>query len=98
MAIITKSELGKIAELAQLELSPDEENILTRQLGEILAFSQQLHEVDTEGVAPTVSVLDQTNVWRSDEVVNWLNQDQALAQAQEVKEGCFKVPRIMEKK
>ncbi len=61
-----------------------------------MAFARQLKEVDTEGVTPTVSVLDLVNVWREDEVLPWLDQKQALAQAKDVQDGCFRVPRIME--
>jgi aspartyl-tRNA(Asn)/glutamyl-tRNA(Gln) amidotransferase subunit C len=96
MVKITDAEVARIAHFAQLEINPDEETTLTEQLNEILTFAQHLAQVDTDGVPPTVSVLDVANVWRDDEVFEWLTQEQALAQAKDVQDGCFKVPRIME--
>jgi aspartyl-tRNA(Asn)/glutamyl-tRNA(Gln) amidotransferase subunit C len=93
---ITEAEVERIANFAQLEVTPEEIGKLAQQLSDILAFARQLKEVDTEGVTPTVSVLDLINVWREDEVLPWLDQKQALAQAKDVQDGCFRVPRIME--
>ncbi|MGI6596274.1 MAG: Asp-tRNA(Asn)/Glu-tRNA(Gln) amidotransferase subunit GatC [bacterium] len=93
---ITEAEVERIANFAQLEVTPEEIGKLAQQLSDILAFARQLKEVDTEGVTPTVSVLDLVNVWREDEVLPWLDQKQALAQAKDVQDGCFRVPRIME--
>lgn len=96
MVTITDAEIAKTAHFAQLEFSPDEKSKLAEQLSDILTFAQHLEEVDMDGVPPTISVLDLVNVWRDDEVVEWLSQEQALAQAKDVQDGCFKVPRIME--
>ncbi|HHT70230.1 MAG TPA: Asp-tRNA(Asn)/Glu-tRNA(Gln) amidotransferase subunit GatC [Firmicutes bacterium] len=96
MMKITEAEVERIAHFAQLEVTPEEIGKLAQQLSDILAFARQLKEVDTEGVTPTVSVLDLINVWREDEVLPWLDQKQALAQAKDVQDGCFRVPRIME--
>ena len=96
MVKITDAEIERIAHFAQLEFNPDEKGKMAEQLSEILTFAQHLGEVDTDGVPPTISVLDLVNVWREDEVLNWLSQEQALAQAKDVQDGCFKVPRIME--
>ncbi|MGI6129737.1 MAG: Asp-tRNA(Asn)/Glu-tRNA(Gln) amidotransferase subunit GatC [bacterium] len=96
MVKITDAQIDRIANFAQLELTAEEKSELAQQLSEILTFAQQLAKVNTDDVEPTISVLDLKNMWRDDEVVTWLSQDQALAQATEVQDGCFKVPRIME--
>jgi aspartyl-tRNA(Asn)/glutamyl-tRNA(Gln) amidotransferase subunit C len=96
MVPITDAEIDRIAHFAQLKFTPEEKNQLAQQLNNILTFAQQLQEVDTDGVPPTVSVLELVNVWRDDEVVEGLSQEQALAQAKDVQDGCFRVPRIME--
>lgn len=96
MVTITDAEIERIAHFAQLEFTQDEKSKLAEQLSDILTFARQLQEVDTDGVEPTVSVLDIVNVWREDKAINWLSQEEALAQAKDVQDGCFKVPRIME--
>ena len=93
---ITEAQVEKIAHFSQLELGGDEKAKLAQQLTDIFSFAQKLEEVDTDAVEPTISVLDLVNVWREDKVLKGLKQEQALAQAKDVREGCFRVPRIMD--
>ncbi|HHV08379.1 MAG TPA: Asp-tRNA(Asn)/Glu-tRNA(Gln) amidotransferase subunit GatC [Firmicutes bacterium] len=96
MVKITDVEVEKIARLSQLELTSEEKRMFTQQLSDILTFAQHLAQVNTDGVPPTISVLDLVNVWRDDEVKEWLSREEALAEAAVVEDGCFKVPRIMD--
>ncbi|MGI6605015.1 MAG: Asp-tRNA(Asn)/Glu-tRNA(Gln) amidotransferase subunit GatC [Firmicutes bacterium] len=93
---ITTAEVEQVARLSRLRLTPEETEEFTRQINSVFAYAERLASVDTEGVPPTVNVLDLGNVWREDEVRRWLTQEEALANAAEVAEGCFRVPRIME--
>lgn len=93
---ISMAEVEHVAHLARLELTPEEKEKFTHQLNDILAFAEKLGAVDTQGIRPTSHVLDLKNVWREDEVYDWLTQDEALANAPAAADGCFQVPRIME--
>ena len=55
---LTRDDVARIAELARLELTPDELDLFTRQLGDILGYVEQIRELDTSGVAPTSHVLN----------------------------------------
>ena len=91
------AEVERIAALARLELSEDEKTLFARQLAEILAYAEQVREVDTTGVAPTSHVLARPATWRPDEVRPSLPTDEALANAPEAARdaGLFKVPQVL---
>lgn len=63
-----KIDVGKVASLANLPLSPEEEEKYSEQLSKILEYVEQLNKVDTEGVEPTFNVTGISNVLRKDEV------------------------------
>ena len=65
---ITREDVAKVAALARLELTGEEETLYTEQLGKILAYVEQLSEVDTEGVEPTTYTVPLRSVFREDEV------------------------------
>ena len=93
---ISIGEVRYVAELARLELAPDEEERLTGQLNAILEYMGQLAEVDTAGVEPTSHVLPLTNVLREDEPRACLTNAEALANAPEADQGHYAVPKIIE--
>jgi len=88
--------LQKIAHLARLEVSPEEEADLLRSLNGVLTWMEQLNEVDTTGVEPLVHMSDETNVLRDDIVGNHLPREQALANAPQHDGQFFEVPKVME--
>ena len=93
---ITRDDVAKVAALARLELTGDEETLYTEQLGKILAYVEQLSEVDTEGVEPTTYTVPLRSVFREDEVKPSLPHEDALQNAPDKGRGCFKVPNIIE--
>lgn len=60
--------LQHLADLARLELSPQELATMEPQLSSILDFINKLQEVDTSHVSPAVYINDLRNVFRADEV------------------------------
>ena len=88
--------VGSVAALARLDLAPGEEQRLTGQLNAILAYMDQLGEVDTTGIEPTSHVLPLTNVMRDDVAGECLSNDEALANAPAAEQGHFAVPKILE--
>lgn len=96
MSTLTKQEVLRIAELARLELSGDELDLFTRQLGDILTYVEQIRALDTAGVAPTSQVLNRP-VDRDDVPAPTLSRAELLGNAPDaaIESGLFKVPRVI---
>ncbi|MHC5034764.1 MAG: Asp-tRNA(Asn)/Glu-tRNA(Gln) amidotransferase subunit GatC [Planctomycetota bacterium] len=93
---ITREQVEYVAHLSRLELSEGEKEKFAGQLGEILGYMEKLNELDTEGIEPMVHGIEGHQPVRQDEVGTSLPRGEALANAPESSEGCFKVPRIIE--
>jgi aspartyl-tRNA(Asn)/glutamyl-tRNA(Gln) amidotransferase subunit C len=93
---LTRADVARIAELARLELTREELDLFTRQLGDILGYVEQIRGLDTSGVAPTSHVLNRS-VERPDAPVPSLPRPEALANAPDAapEAGLFKVPRVL---
>jgi aspartyl-tRNA(Asn)/glutamyl-tRNA(Gln) amidotransferase subunit C len=92
---LTREEVLHVAELARLSLRPEEIEIFTRQLNDILAYVEKLQELDTTGVVPLAHVIPVFNAFREDEVKEGLPLDLALENAPAREEGSFLVPRVI---
>jgi aspartyl-tRNA(Asn)/glutamyl-tRNA(Gln) amidotransferase subunit C len=93
---LTRDDVKRIAELARLELTNEELDLYTRQLGDILAYVEQIRSLDTAGVAPTSQVLNRP-VDRDDVPDATLSRPELLGNAPDaaVEAGLFKVPRVI---
>ncbi|MBI3492054.1 MAG: Asp-tRNA(Asn)/Glu-tRNA(Gln) amidotransferase subunit GatC [Acidobacteria bacterium] len=93
----TRDQIAAIAALACLELDPAEVDLFARQLGEILAYAEQVQRADTTGVPPTASVVTRHAADRRDEVRPSLDRGTALESAPDPARdaGFFKVPRVL---
>jgi aspartyl-tRNA(Asn)/glutamyl-tRNA(Gln) amidotransferase subunit C len=93
----TPADVTAIAALANLELDPDEIAMFARQLGEILAYADEVQQVDTRSVPPTAGVLARYPADRADEVRPSLDPEAALANAPDPAVGAwlFRVPRVI---
>lgn len=85
-----------VAHLARLKLTPEEEQQLGAQLGNILGYIEKLKEVDVTGVEPTAHAFPMVNVFRADEVRPGLSNDDALRNAPKRSTGLFVVPKVVE--
>jgi aspartyl-tRNA(Asn)/glutamyl-tRNA(Gln) amidotransferase subunit C len=92
---LTQEEVLHVADLARLSLRPEEVEMFTRQLNDILGYVEQLQELDTAGVEPMSHVVPVHNVFREDEVQPGLERDQALENAPAREGGAFVVPRVI---
>ena len=94
---LTREDVAKIATLANLELDVTEIDLFARQLGDILAYADEVQQIDTTGVPPTASVVTRHAVDRDDEVRPSLDRDEALANAPDaaIDAGFFRVPRVI---
>jgi len=92
---LSREEVLHVAELARLSLRPEEIEIFTRQLNDILAYVEKLQELDTAGVAPLAHVIPVFNAFREDEVKEGLPLDRALENAPAREDDNFLVPRVI---
>ncbi len=92
--MITVKDVEHVAKLARLELTDDEKEKFTRQLGDVLKYVEQMNEVDTTNVKPMAHAFDIVNVMREDKVVYEQTKEQLMQNAPEVEDGFFKVPKI----
>ena len=93
---ISREEVQRVALLARLQFSPQEEDILTGQLDKILQYMEKLNQLDTASVEPLAHVVDIVNVFREDRVVNQPSPDTLLANAPARERDFLKVPKIIE--
>ncbi len=93
---ITCETVDQVACLARLEFTPTEIEVLTDQLGVILARVAQLNELDTDAVEPTAHAVPLENVFRADEVQDSIGVEQALRNAPQRAQDCFVVPKVIE--
>jgi aspartyl-tRNA(Asn)/glutamyl-tRNA(Gln) amidotransferase subunit C len=93
----SRAEVQKVAALAHLELEPHEVELFARQLGAILAYADEVRNVDTTGVPPTASVGSRHAGDRADELRPCLDRAEALAAAPDraIEAGFFRVPRVI---
>lgn len=96
MSIITKKDVEHVALLARLEIEEEQKEMFTQQLDNILGHISMLNKVNTDNVPPTYHVLPQKNVWREDKAEPSLPREDALANAPEQENGCFKVLKVIE--
>ena len=93
---INRDQVQKVAKLANLPLTSEEEELYATQLSKILDYIETLNSVDTEGVKPTYNVTPNKNVFREDEVFQSLSQEEALSNASNKKDGFFVTKGVFE--
>ncbi len=93
---VSDADVKKIAKLARLRLSEAEIAMYGGQLTKILDSMAELAKADTNGVAPTTSVLGAVNVFREDEPKPFADTEALLANAPERDGPYFKVKKVIE--
>nr|WP_315209408.1 Asp-tRNA(Asn)/Glu-tRNA(Gln) amidotransferase subunit GatC [uncultured Albidiferax sp.] len=97
---LTLPELDRIANLARLELQPDERDRMLNQLNGFFGIVETMRAVDTTGLEPLahpVAVMHDIVLRLRDDVVSEPNQREANQQtAPAVERGLFLVPKVIE--
>jgi aspartyl-tRNA(Asn)/glutamyl-tRNA(Gln) amidotransferase subunit C len=86
----------RIAHLARIAVADDEVEHLKGELNAILAWVEQLGEVNVEGVEPMTSVTPMTMKKRADVVTDGGIVDQIVKNAPQTDDGFFLVPKVVE--
>jgi aspartyl-tRNA(Asn)/glutamyl-tRNA(Gln) amidotransferase subunit C len=89
-------DLDHVANLARINLTPEEKERFGSQIGDVLAHIAQLNEVDVSGVEPTAHAFPVVNVWSADVPEKGLSVEAALRNAPEKRDNMFVVPRVVE--
>ncbi|HEX8369163.1 MAG TPA: Asp-tRNA(Asn)/Glu-tRNA(Gln) amidotransferase subunit GatC [Pyrinomonadaceae bacterium] len=92
-------DVRKVARLAHLEITEEEVALYTPQMDSIVAYVEQLNELDTEDIEPAIGGLttenEATKADRSDVPHESLGQKLALEQAPDAHSGHFRVPKVL---
>ncbi len=98
------AEVRRVAELANLELTAQEETAMQRDLSAVLGHIAQLNELDTRDVAPMAQVSEVINEsefeaksLRQDVLRPSLDRKPVMEQAPETDGVFFKVPKVIER-
>ncbi len=78
---ISRQDVEKVSLLARLDLTDEELARMTEQLSQIVAYVDQLSEVDTTAVEPMAHAIEIVNRFREDQVASSLPREEALANA-----------------
>ncbi len=89
-------DVRKIARLARLSASEDRLEAMQKELNGILAWIEQLNEVNVDGVEPLTSSVATTLPMREDVVTDGDIRDDVLSNAPRSEEGFFVVPKVVE--
>jgi aspartyl-tRNA(Asn)/glutamyl-tRNA(Gln) amidotransferase subunit C len=100
-AKVTVKDVERVAELAHLELKPEETPRMLGDLNAILDYVAELNELDTTGVEPLAQVSELKNaagvgVLRDDMLSPSLDRATVMSQAPETDQAFFKVPLVIE--
>lgn len=92
-------DIKKVAKLANIPLTTEEESKFQRQLSAVIDFVKQLSEVDTSDIKPTSQTTGLENITREDliKTETHLSQMQATSGTDKIHNGYFVVPSIFAK-
>lgn len=93
---VDAATVRRIAHLARIAVTDDEVPHLQGELNAMLAFVEQLSEVDVDGVEPMTSVTPMQMKKRSDVVDSGEIADQVVANAPVTEDHFFLVPKVVE--
>ena len=93
---ISREEVQHVARLARLALDDAELDALTGDMDAILAYVDQLNQLETDGIVPTAHAVPMANAFRPDEVRPSFPPEQAQGNAPAPDPAGFRVPRVIE--
>lgn len=96
MTQISRDDVLKLASLSGLQLDEDEIDGLRADIANILAYVEQLDELDTSQVEPVYQVTGLENVYRNDTVDQGdVSRESLLALAPQTSSVSIKVPKVI---
>ncbi len=96
MANSPEIDIDYVARLARIELTPEEKEKYSEQLGQILGYFQKLSEIDVSDVEPSAHARAVYNVWREDVEGTPMSVDDALMNAPAKRDNQIVVPKVVD--
>lgn len=93
---LSPEQVRQVAQLARLQLNPEQVEPYARQLSNILEMVDRLSAADTTGVSPMAHPLDMVQRLRSDTISEVDRRDDYQAIAPETQDGLYLVPKVIE--
>jgi aspartyl-tRNA(Asn)/glutamyl-tRNA(Gln) amidotransferase subunit C len=93
---IDAATVRKVARLARIAEPEEKLEPLAKELSGILAWIEQLNEVDTDGVEPMTTAVHATLPMREDAVTDGGDPAKVLGNAPKAEKGFFVVPKVVE--
>jgi aspartyl-tRNA(Asn)/glutamyl-tRNA(Gln) amidotransferase subunit C len=93
---VDKETVQRIAKLARIALDETQAAAMEQELNALLAWVEQLQEVDVEGVAPMTSVVEQRLKMRDDAVTDGGYAEDLMKNAPQSEGHFFVVPKVVE--
>lgn len=93
---IDADTVRKVARLARIRIEEDQLQPMAQELSGIMAWIEQLAEVDTDGVEPMTSCVAVKLPMREDMVTDGGKREAVLANAPKADRGFFVVPKVVE--
>jgi aspartyl-tRNA(Asn)/glutamyl-tRNA(Gln) amidotransferase subunit C len=92
---LTRQEVEKVSLLGRLLLTSEELDLMTTQMGQIVAYVESLAELDTSDVEPMAHALEISNVFAEDQLRPSLDRADAFANAPRHDREFFLVPAVL---
>lgn len=97
MAHITREDVLKLAQLSKLELSEEQIERFTKDIGAIVEYVEHLQSADVDGLEPTDQVTRLVNAWREDEEIDYQAKPKDLLKnAPAIENNQVRVKRVIE--
>lgn len=93
--MINEEIVKKMANLTKIELEENEIKKFTNQLNNMLGYFEEISEIDTGGIEPTIQSTDLVNSFRDDEVEDFKNNEGILSSANEKENRQIKVKKTL---
>lgn len=92
-----KIDVAKVAKLANLTLTPEEEKEFDSQLNDIVGYIEKLNSIDTSNIEPTAQITGLVNRTRDDDsATDTLSQEEALSGGKKTYNGLFMVDKLVD--
>ena len=92
---LARQDVEKVSLLARLRLDGEQLDQMTTQLGQIVAYVDQLSELNTADVPPMAHAVEMANVLADDVVRPSFDREQILANAPKRDGECYRVPAVL---
>ena len=93
---LTLDDVARIAHLARIEITVDQQRATLAQLNDIFAMIERMQRIETAGVEPMAHPLGGVQRLRPDTASEQIERERNLANAPAQQDGLFLVPRVIE--